>query len=65
MSKSRSYERVLRAFVAEARLGRIGRVTTGREGTTWGKSHRGRLLINGDEMGEPNPRFAHPYCSHD
>jgi len=66
MSKNRSYERSLRAFVAEARIGRIGRVVTGvHEGTTWGKSHRGRLWINGDVMGEPNPRFAHLYRNHD
>jgi len=40
-------------------------MTGGREGTTWGKSHRGRVWMNGDVMGEPNPRFAHLYCSYE
>lgn len=60
MSNTKSYERVLRAFVAEARVGRIGRaVTASRADASWGKSRGARAWINGHEVGDLNPRFAH------
>ncbi len=68
MSNAKSYERVLGALVAEARVGRIARVVTGdREDAGWDKprSHGGRAWINGKEVGDPNPRFAHLGRSHD
>jgi hypothetical protein len=60
MSNTKSYERVLGAFVAQARVGRIGRVVTGGRGdASLGKSLGARAWINGNEVGGPNPRFAH------
>ena len=68
MSNAKSYERVLRALVAEARVGRIARVVTdGQEDAGWVKAGpRGsRAWINGKELGDPDPRFAHLGPSHD
>jgi hypothetical protein len=68
MSSAKSYERVLGALVAEARVGRISRVFTGaqRDGGWERPSGRGgRAWINGKEVGDPDPRFAHLGRSHD
>jgi hypothetical protein len=66
MINTKSYERVLGAFVAEARVGRIGRVVTGsRADARWDKSRGARAWINGHEVGDPNPRFAHLGVGHD
>jgi hypothetical protein len=66
MSNTKSYMRVLDVFVAEARVGCIGRaVTGGREDPSWDKSRGARAWINGHEVGDPNPRFAHIGRSHD
>lgn len=63
MSKIRTYERVLGAFLAAPRADRIGRVAIPREGT--GGSRGARLWINGHEVGDRNARFAHLARSHD
>jgi hypothetical protein len=56
----------LRAFVAEAQVGRIGRAITGvRDGATWDNSHPARLWVNGDEGSDPNPHYTHLGRSHD
>jgi len=68
MRSVQSYERVLRALVAEARLGRLARVATGgRNDTSWGERRApgGRAWINGREVGSPNPRFTHLGDDHD
>lgn len=60
MSNTKSYVRVLEAFVAEARVGRIGRVLTGgREEPNWDEPRGARGWINGHEVGDPNPRLVH------
>lgn len=68
MRTVQSYERVLGALVAEARIGRIARVVTGdKKDASWDeqRARGGRAWINGKEVGPPNPRFTHLGCSHD
>jgi len=68
MSNAKSYERVLGALVAEARVGRIARVVTGGQedaGSDKSSPRSGRAWINGKEVGDPDSRFAHLERSHD
>jgi hypothetical protein len=64
MSSTKSYERVLRAFVA--RVGRIGPVVTGGRRDAWSdKSPGAHAWINGQAVGELHPGLAHVYRSYD
>ncbi|MGA8746612.1 MAG: hypothetical protein WB507_12240 [Solirubrobacterales bacterium] len=68
MRSVQSYERVLGALVAEARVGRIARMVTGdRDDAGWSSQRApgGRAWINGKEVGPPNPRFTHLGRNHD
>lgn len=66
MSNAKSYERVLRALVAEDRVGRIARVVTdGQEDGGKAGPRGSRAWINDKELGDPDPRFAHLGPSHD
>lgn len=68
MRAVQSYERVLGALVAEARVGRIARmVMSDRRDESWAgqRGSGGRAWINGKEVGSPNPRFKHLGRNHD
>ncbi len=66
MSRAKTYERVLGALVAEARVGRLARVVSDqRSDQNSDKSCGGRAWINGKEVGDSNPRYAHLGHGHD